>query len=65
MRQFRLHPKAQFNEIHLHKQYHWIPESKRLAVRQFFTEQYSIDNNDYSSNEAFFLKLIYNTLKDH
>jgi len=64
VRQFRLHLKAQFNEIYLHKQYHWIPETRRRAVAHFFKEQYGVPSLLYNSNEAFFLKLIYNTLKD-
>ncbi len=48
----------------MHKHYHWIPESKRIAVREFFTKQYGISACDYSSNEAFFIKLIYNTVKE-
>uniref|UniRef100_A0A7S3MWJ1 Uncharacterized protein n=1 Tax=Strombidium inclinatum TaxID=197538 RepID=A0A7S3MWJ1_9SPIT len=64
MRAFRTHLKQQFNDLYLHKQYHWVNSTKKKVVREFFLEGYGVPEEIYDENEAFFLKLIYNTLQN-
>jgi len=53
--------KHQFDEIHKKRQYHWVPASKREAVRSFFVDQYQVPVALYKLHESDFFRLILNT----
>jgi hypothetical protein len=54
----------QFKKVHKGKQYHWVNNSKRKHVRNFFLQAYRVPPDFYEKHESTFFKLIMNTVKD-
>lgn len=64
LRTFRHHLDVQFKAIFQGKQYHWVMETKRNNVREFFLAKYNVPTRVYSVNESVFFKLLMNTVKN-
>ena len=66
LRAFRKDVKDRFTAIHGRKYFHWVEETCRQKVREFFTSKhissgYHFDENFYDRNEAIFYNLVHCT----